>query len=164
MRGRGTCAVILVCILSASCATTPDEPDELCSEMAAFANVSANDGTHKVRFMTDWGAVWEPQTPDGQQKYAKTCEHQAYAPAQKLCDYLMDDTSIEFMGINARRAFRCMGKRGLGRVSPTDDDRLPASFRSHRILGARVDSELLVEFANGTDTTAPTLILTAIGH
>jgi hypothetical protein len=130
--------------------------------MAAFAN--ANDGTHKVRLMTDWAAVFAPEGPDGEPKYAKTCEHESYAPAKTLCDYLMDNTSIEFMGINARRAFRCMGKRGLGRVSPRDDDRLPASFRSHQVLGARVDSELLLEFAQGTDTTSPTLSITAIGR
>jgi hypothetical protein len=157
-----TFAIICFGVLSASCATTRDEPDDLCDAMAAFAN--ANDGTHAVRFMTDWGAMFESEGPDGQPKYAKMCEHQSYAPAQKLCDYLMDNTSTEFMGINARRAFHCMGKRGLGRVSPTDDDRLPASSRSHVILGARVDSELLLEFAQGTDTTLPALTFTAIGR
>jgi len=157
-----TFAIICFGVLSASCATTPNEPDDLCAAMAAFAN--ANDGTHTVRFMTDWGAMFESQGPDGQPKYAKMCEHQSYAPAQKLCDYLMDNTSIEFMGINARRAFHCMGKRGLGKVSPTDDDRLPASSRSREILGARVDSELLLEFAQGTDTTLPALTFTAIGR
>lgn len=164
MRAVRTFAVTLLCVLSASCAATPDEPGGLCAHMAAFANAAANDGTHKVRFTTDWGAMWEPEGPDGQQKYAKACEHEAYAPAETLCDYLMDNTSTEFMGSNARRAFRCMGTRGLGKVSPTDDDRLPGSARSHTIGGVRVESELLLEFEQGTRTTLPRLTLTAIGR
>ena len=85
MRGVRTLAIVLICILSASCATTADE----------------------------------------------LCEH--------------------------------MGKRVSGRV-PTDDDRLPVSFRSHEILGVRVESELLLEFAEATDTTPPMLSLTSVGR
>jgi hypothetical protein len=150
--------------LSASCATTPDEPNDLCDHMAAFANAAANDGTHTVRLMTDWGGYYARlKDPSDDAMYVQSCEHESYAPAQSLCAYLLENTSIEFQGINVRRALHCMGKRASGR-SPTDDDRLPASARSHEILGVPVGSELLLEFTRASDTTPPTLGLTAVGR
>ena len=131
--------------------------------MAAFANSAANDGTHTVRLMTDWGAVFAQKAADEDLFYTKSCEHGSYPPSQKLCAYLMDNTSIEFMGINVRRALRCMGQAVSG-ISPTDDDRLPTTARTHEILGVRVASELVLEFADSTDSRPPTLSFTAVGH
>src|SRR4030095_14196731 len=58
VRGVRTFVAISMAALSASCATTPDEPNDLCDHMAAFANAAANDGTHTVRLMTDWGGYY----------------------------------------------------------------------------------------------------------
>jgi len=150
-------------VLPASSASTSDRPDPLCSEIAAFANAAANDGTRKVRLLTDWGAVFTRKERDEELMYSISCEHQTYAPAQALCAYLLKNASVEFMGINVRRALSCMGKRVSGR-SPTDDDQLPASFISQKVLGVRVDAELLLEFAEATDSSPPTLTITALGR
>jgi hypothetical protein len=96
--------------------------------------------------------------------YAKACEHNGYEPGKALCAYLLENTSTEFAGINARRALRCMGVRVSGSISPRDDDRLPASAKSKTVLGVRVGAEVFVEFDQGSDSSPPQLSITAIGQ
>jgi hypothetical protein len=164
MRSARIVAAICLAGMTASCATTRNEPDELCDELAAFANAAASDGNHTVRLTTDWGGVFTKSNGANEElMYSKSCEHNSYAPSRTLCAYLLENTSTEFAGINVRRALRCIGVRVSG-ISPTNDDRLPPSARSHAVLGEPVRSEILVEFAPATDSSPPTLSITAMGQ
>jgi hypothetical protein len=150
-----------VAVICAACAITRGERDELCAEMAAFANAASEGGKHTVRLTTDWGGRFtEPDHPGEQILSAQSCEHDDYAPGRALCAYLLANTSSEFQGINARRALHCIGIEVSGR-SPTDDDRLPRAARSHAILGARVRSEVVIEFAQATDDSQASLSISA---
>lgn len=165
-RGMRTSRTIsAICIASAltSCATSPSEPDDLCPQMAAFANAALDDGSHTVRLTTDWGALYtKPDAPDEQLLYAKACEHESYAPGQALCAYLLKNTSTEFAEINASRALRCIGvRRSDGNSSGSAT---PLLAKSRTVLGVRVTSELLVEFTPATDESPPVLSITSIGH
>lgn len=160
-----TIATVCLAAILASCATAQKEPDELCPTIAAFANAPSDGGNHTVRLTTDWGGLFaEPNGAGEQPMYAKSCEHNGYEPGRTLCAYLLENTSTEFAGINARRALRCIGVRASGSISPRDDDRLPASAKSKTVLGERVGSEVLVEFDQGSDSAPPTLSITAVGQ
>jgi hypothetical protein len=133
--------------------------------MAAFANAPLHGANRTVRLTTDWGGWFtEPDEAGEQPMYAKSCEHDDYEPGKALCAYLLENTSTEFAGINARRALRCLGVRVSGSISPRDDDRLPASAKSKTVLGERVGAEVLVEFDQGSDSSPPKLSITAVGR
>jgi hypothetical protein len=162
-RGR-TIAIVWLAAVSVSCAIPPREPDELCDKMEAFANAATTSEDHTVRLTTDWGGVFTKSEGTNEEfMYAKSCEHYGYEPGRTLCAYLLESTSTEFGGINARRALRCIGVEAPGR-SPIDDDRLPASAKSHSVLGRRVHSDVLVQFTRASDNSPPTLSITAIGR
>jgi hypothetical protein len=161
MRRISTFLVATLALLASACETTRPEPDELCGELAAFAEASFSQGPHTVRLATDWGGVFSKSDgPNEDLMYAKACQHDSYEPGKKLCAYLLDNTSTEFAAFNYRRALSCIGIAVHG-TSNISDDQLPPSATSRRVNGKSVRSELLVEFTSGSDTAPPILSITA---
>jgi hypothetical protein len=146
-----------------ACASPQGEVDGMCSAIASFANAS-DASTHSVRLTTDWGGVYtKSEDPDEWVMAAKSCEHDDFKPGQSLCGYLLEDTSTEFPSINYRRALRCLGVSVSGR-SPTDDHKLPPSGTSRHVSGVRRRVLVKVELLPGTETTPPTLKISAQGN
>jgi hypothetical protein len=135
-----------------SCAVTPTEPDELCRQIAQFANDSPTSTPRTVRLTTDWGGVFSRSDVIAE----KACLHDTDKPGKALCAYLLENTSTEFATVNYRRALACIGKASPG-LSPTDDELLPPSASSSVVDGRPVRSSVTVRFTPGTQSTPPAL-------
>ena len=89
-----------------------DEADQLCPEFESFLASVEPDETHVLTLRTYWGAKEEG---DRIVIGSKTCEHSDYAPGKKLCAYLMEHSSTEFAGYNAKRIINCLAPQpGIG--------------------------------------------------
>ena len=87
-------------------ASARDAADPLCISLRAFvASVKPNEKRELI-FHTSWGENFKGESQ--QVLYAVRCEHNGYNPAQAVCAYLMKNASIEFAGINAKRAISCL--------------------------------------------------------
>jgi hypothetical protein len=159
MRFRALVSLTVGTVSLIGCASIGEEPDDMCAEIAAFANASGDRTKRSVRLATDWGGVYTPkQDPDEFVMAAKDCAHDGYEAGKALCAYLLKNTSTEFPGINHRRALACIGRRIPG-VSPTDDKRLPPSASSNTVPGVKSGTTVEVEMQPATDTTPPILII-----
>jgi len=155
--------LIGLALVLGACAGAPQEKDEMCPAIAAFASASVDGGSHSVRLMTDWGGSYhKSEDPNEEVFFAKDCVHDSFEPGKKLCNYLLEETSTEFPAINYRRALRCIGIKASG-LSPTDDHDLPPTAKSHTVPGVSRNVEVTLDFTHGTDIEPPTLKITA-GH
>lgn len=80
------------------------QKDPLCAEVKAFLASVKPDETRTISLRTFWGAREEgDQIVIG----SKSCEHNDYEPGEKLCAYLIQNSSTEFAGYNAKRILNC---------------------------------------------------------
>lgn len=160
---KAVALLIATAVSLCGCATTADDddgPDQLCPQLAAFANADETGAVHTVSLGNDWGGQFAPkENPDDWVMAYKTCEHDSYGPGKTLCEYLLNNTSTEFPAINLRNAMACFGMRARG-LSPTDDDKLPRKVSSERINGKRLKSPIAVDLAPPTDERPSTLTIT----
>jgi hypothetical protein len=83
--------------------------DNLCREIAAFANASVDKVIHTVELTNDWGCDFQkPENGELHSLACKGCAHGGYIPAKKLCSYSMQNTSTEFPDTNFRSALACL--------------------------------------------------------
>jgi hypothetical protein len=121
--------------MAACASTTPhSEPDDMCRQIADFANASEDGSPHEVRLVTDWGGT-SCSTPEEYSIYCKACSHDAYPPGKQLCDYLMEHTSTEFSEMNFGRALSCLN---VGYAHIKNGPKLFALANRH-IWSARAD-------------------------
>jgi hypothetical protein len=152
-----------VAVLAACASTTPRaEPDDMCRQIADFANASDDGSPHEVRLITDWGGT-SCSTPTEVALACKACSHDAYPPGKQLCAYLMEHTATEFSQMNLARALSCLN---LGYTHLELGPRLDA-LANRRIQSAHADQvkrgiSVSVEYQLPTEgDSLPTLILQA---
>ena len=88
------------------------EADQLCPELESFSASVKPDETRVLTLRTYWGAKEEG---DRIVIGSKSCEHNDYEPGKKLCTYLMEHSSTEFAGYNAKRILNCLSSGpGMG--------------------------------------------------
>lgn len=87
------------------CHAGDEEKDDLCPELKAFLASVEPDETRTVVLRTYWGAR---EVGDTIVLGSKSCEHNDYEPGKKLCAYLMEHSSTEFAGHNAKRILNCL--------------------------------------------------------
>jgi hypothetical protein len=152
-------AAIVATVLSAGCTTVSLGGDQLCSEIARFANSSDDSAVHTVELLTDWGGVF---SEDKNTVFEKACKHDQYAPAKKLCDYLLENTSTEFATVNFRRALSCLGQ-AQAYAGPQDAriEYLNGKVTSLSARGVRADVQVSVEFSTGSNERPPSLKIAA---
>lgn len=95
----------IVCALSvaaSSCATTGS--DDLCREIVRFANSMDRSQEQSVVLTGRWMEIDEES---GELVIEKACKNESPA-GQRFCDYLLENTSTEFPGINFSRALSCI--------------------------------------------------------
>jgi hypothetical protein len=156
-------ALVLTAFALSACASTQREIDAICPAIAAFANASTDAAVHSVQLTTDWGGTYtKSEDPNEWTMAAKRCEHGGFEPGRVLCDYLIEETSTEFPGINYRRALRCIGVRVSGK-SPTDDHKLPPKASSRHVSGVRRGVSVTLSQTEGTETIPPTLTIEVQG-
>lgn len=81
------------------------QKDPLCDEVKAFLASVKPDETRNLTLRTFWGAREEG---DRIVIGSKSCEHGDYEPGKKLCAYLIENSSTEFAGYNAKRILNCL--------------------------------------------------------
>jgi hypothetical protein len=163
LRGALTASIVAV----AGCASSTlygDGPDDMCRQIADFANASQDGALHEVRLITDWGGT-TCSTPDEPAMYCKACRHDAYSPGKKLCDYLMENTATEFAEVNLARALSCLNL-GYGhlKLGPRLDALADREFSSTHAASVKRGISVGVEYrkpAPEGDYVPPTLILSA---
>ena len=96
----------LIAIVGPSQAAVRKAPDPFCAPLQAFARSVRSDEHHEFTFHTLWGGNFN-DSPDPA-VFAKRCDHNGYAPAKAVCDYLMENGAVEFSGNNAKHALACL--------------------------------------------------------
>ena len=150
-------ALLLAATSAHVSAASPKRKDALCGELAEFLASVRPDEQRIITLHTWWGAK---EVGDRIAIASKHCEHNDYEPGEKLCAYLMENTSTEFAGYNTKRVLACLAPRpGL-----PDDLRINSGSFSTRYgspnRGALVDIDLYPDEEPG----GMTLRLTAEGY
>ena len=147
-----------VLFLLSGCASLATKPDQMCTEIAIFANESDGNAAHSVRLTTAWGGTF---VKDRDVIFSKRCEHGGFAPGMRLCQYLMQNTSTEFAVYNFRRALSCLDAESYAPSAPVSVERLEAKISSYEAKGVKFGVEVSVEFSNGTASAPPSLKISA---
>jgi hypothetical protein len=71
------------------------QDDKLCEHLISFASKSKVDKPLKVKFINDWA------------NFSKSCEYYQTDEGKEFCNYLLKNTSTEFMSINLSRLLSC---------------------------------------------------------
>ncbi|MGE8226936.1 MAG: hypothetical protein ACN6RK_14230 [Stenotrophomonas sp.] len=117
-----------------------EQADELCSELGSFLTSVKPDETRSLTLRTFWGARVEG---DHIVMGSKTCEHHNYEPGTKLCAYLMEHSSTEFAGFNAKRILNCLASApGIGQDLDIHSGTFSTTFGSQD-RGALVSLDVL---------------------
>ena len=155
-------AVALMTLALCGCVSSRDrtaESDDMCREIADFANASDDGELHRVRFNTDWGGTDCPHE-DGEDVIAcNWCEHDAQESGKRFCGYLSEHTSIEFARINLARVLDCLNL-GYGHLNLWKEDKHLENRQiwSAHARGVRRGTSVGVEFL---PDAPPTLIIYA---
>jgi hypothetical protein len=122
------------------------QKDVLCAEMKLFLASVKPEETRALTLRTFWGARREgDQIIVG----SKSCEHGEYEPGRRLCAYLLQNSSTEFAGHNAKRILNClMPKPGIAADLEIHSGSFSTSFGSAD-RGAWVDLRLTQDKERG---------------
>ncbi len=104
MKFQALLAALALLAIPAVAGSAP-KTDPLCMELSAFLGSVKPDETRVVTLRTYWGAR---EVGDQLVLGSKRCEHNNYEPAKRFCGYLMEHTSTEFAGYNAKRILSCL--------------------------------------------------------
>ena len=151
-------AVVALALLTAGCASMRQRPDQICNEIARFANATPQGQSHTVVLVTDWGSLFAANKDS---IFTKDCTHGGYAPGMDFCKYLMSNTSTEFATINYGRVSACLWPGTSGGPYDTDIDHIDIKASSNDALGVNEDVQISVEFSMGSGKAAPTLKISA---
>ena len=132
--------------------------DELCGQIVQFANGSVTNKEHSVQFTTDWGGVHSLERDIFAEK---RCEHEGFEPGKRLCDYLMENTSMEFAALNINRALRCIGAPEIPNPIQAELQRATAQFESDKVRGVGKGIVVGVEYTYGYQDKPPMLKISA---
>lgn len=103
MKGR------LKFVLMSTLAATPavSGAETLCGALREFVSSVKAEETREFTFRTSWGGGFK-DSPEQEVMFAKRCDHGGYAPAKIVCEYLMEQGSVEFAGNNVKDALACL--------------------------------------------------------
>jgi hypothetical protein len=146
--------VIALASSIAGCASLREGPDQICKELARFANATPAGQVRSVELVNDWGSRFAENKSS---IFTKDCSHNGYPPGVAFCDYLMSNTSTEFSSINYARVSACLWPGTRGGPYDTDIDYLSIKASSTEAIGVNPDVRVGVEFSTGSDKAAPTL-------
>jgi hypothetical protein len=101
-------------VLTAALAAFPPSaiaspPAELCAVLRSFVDSVQPKKKREFSFRTSWGENFKDTAEPA--FFAKRCVHDGYAPAERVCDHLMEQGSIEFAGSNVKAAISCLSRK-----------------------------------------------------
>ncbi len=130
------------------CATYPlSVDDNLCREIAAFANSTTPGENHSVSLETAWGS--SKNHPDS--IFSRDCHHGGYAPGAQLCRFLMEHSATEFSENNFRRAFACLSNTPLKDRNYVSYEQLNVKVSAYGAYGVHDGVEVTIEFKPNTE-------------
>ena len=91
--------------VSASASSTSD----FCKALRTFVESVGPNDTREFTFRTSWGFNFKDEVELA--LAAKRCEHGDYAPANKVCEYLMEHGYIEFSDGDVKDAVTCLSRK-----------------------------------------------------
>ena len=147
LRGAGFAAAAA---LLTGCSNLSARSDaDLCKHIGRFASASTDLTPRSVTLTTDWA------------NFSKSCKHDAREPGIALCQWLMENTSTEFMVVNIRRVLSCFDENGLAGPPRASVDYLTGKIRVYkpRIVYGQIWIE--IEYAEGSGDALPSLSITA---
>ena len=84
-------------------------PPDLCKALRSFVGAVQPDERLEFTFRTSWGENFK-DAPESALA-AKRCEHNGYESAKNVCEYLMENGSTEFAGLNVQNSIACLSKK-----------------------------------------------------
>jgi hypothetical protein len=87
----------LFCTLTCFWHKAVSAEDKLCSELLDFINSVKLTESHSIYFVSNWSEM------------RKTCKHGSSEPGKRLCYWLGENASGEFMEKNVNRTMSCLG-------------------------------------------------------
>ncbi|MBH0088097.1 hypothetical protein [Pseudoalteromonas sp. NSLLW218] len=113
------------------------QDDKLCEHLISFASKSKVAKPLKVILINDWA------------NFSKSCEHNGTEEGKEFCNYLINNTSTEFMNINLSRILNCsVNDFNLGSVHL---NKISGEFSVFEILSLNQDITLNINFSIGDD-------------
>jgi hypothetical protein len=108
MKIFGSSILVLAAIAAAPAAHASPAP-EFCRVLRAFVDSVQAGEKRQFTFRTSWGSNFKDTAEPA--IFAKRCAHESYAPAEKVCTYLMEHGSTEFTGVNVKDAVSCLSRK-----------------------------------------------------
>ena len=113
------------------------QDDKLCEHLISFASKSKVAKPLKVILINDWA------------NFSKSCEHNGTEEGKEFCNYLINNTSTEFMNINLSRILNCsVNDFNLGSVHL---NKISGEFSVFEIPSLNQDITLNINFSIGDD-------------
>jgi hypothetical protein len=109
MKVRGSSLFLVLAAMVGVPAAHASPAAEFCRVLRAFVVSVQPDETREFTFRTSWGSNFNDATEPA--FFAKRCEHKGYAPAEKVCVYLMEYGSTEFTGVDVKDAVSCLSRK-----------------------------------------------------
>jgi len=111
--------------------------DKLCEQLIFFASKTTADKNLRVKLVSDWANL------------SKSCVHNGSDEEKKFCDYLVKNTSTEFMNLNLTRIINCSNTSfSFGHVLI---NKSIGEFSLFETPGLNTDITLNVNFSIGAD-------------
>ena len=82
---------------------------EFCRVLRAFVMSVQPNESREFTFRTSWGSNFKGAAEPA--LFARRCEPHGYAPAEKVCAYLMESGSTEFSGENVKDTIACLSRK-----------------------------------------------------
>ena len=113
------------------------QDDKLCEHLISFASKSKVGKPLKVKLINDWA------------NFSKSCEHNETEEGKEFCNYLIKNTSTEFMNINLSRVLSCsVNDFNLGSVHL---NKISGEFSVFETTSLNQDITLNINFSIGDD-------------
>ncbi len=140
---RIVCVIVLL-LLSASCATTslPETDASMCARLGGYASTLAPGSSGTIRLAR--GGQWMVD-------HYKTCESPIDdSPGQELCEWLFENTSTEFMEANVVRALSCLQRQTIrGYVGNTTLEAWSGTASFNRTVFPNSEASIVVTWQVG---------------
>ena len=111
--------------------------EELCEKLISFSSNASTERTLEVKITNDWNT------------FSKSCEHNNTAEGKAFCDYLIKNTSSEFMALNLSRVLSCSGS--VVNFGTASIDKINGDLTLHEVPQLDQDISIYISFSIGQE-------------